>query len=151
MDWLAFSGLVFSGFVACSEFGSFLLIGSVIKRLADLDRIELQRRLSNRREAILAFPSAVIPIILVGDALRFTEDSWSNRSAWGAIFCFSVALAVTFWWHNPITRAIAVWNPRVPPEDWKTVLNKWRAAEAARSLLQFAGFVLFCASATTRS
>jgi hypothetical protein len=150
MDWLAFSGLVFSGFVACSEFGSFLLVGSVLTHLADVERIELQQRLSARRETILVFPSALIPILLVGDALRFTEDSWSNRTVWGAIFCFSVALAVTFWWHNPITRGMANWNPRVPPEDWKMILRNWRAAQGARALLQFAGFALFCVSVTTR-
>jgi Domain of unknown function (DUF1772) len=150
MDWLAFSGLVLSGFVACCEFGAFLMVCPIVRRLADTECVETQRKLLHRRETILAIPSALIPIILVGDALRFTQDSWANRTVWGAIFCFSAALAVTFWWYSPITKSIDAWNSRLLPTDWKLVQARWHAAQAARGVLQFAGFILFCLSVSSR-
>jgi len=150
MDWLAFSGLVISGVVGCTEFGAFLLVCPVIYQLPDRTCIEIQQKLSRRRDPVLSLPSTLIPILLVGDALRFTENSWANRAAWGAVFCFSVALAVIIWWHKPITKTIAGWNPGVLPPDWKPIQTRWRITQGIQGFLQFVGFVLFCFSVAVR-
>jgi hypothetical protein len=148
MDFLAFSGIVVSGFVGCTEFGAFLMVYPVIALLPDITRIEIQQKLSRRRDLVLSLPSALTPLLLVGDALRLTEDNWANRGDWAAIFCFSVALAVTFWWHNPTTKTIASWTAL--PTDWKKIQTYWHLAQAARGSLQFLGFAFFCFSVATR-
>ena len=151
MNWLVFSGLVISGFAGCIEFGAFLLVYPVIRRFPDGTCIEVQQKLSRRRDFALSLPSALIPILLGGDAFQFTENSWANRAAWGAVFCFSVALAVTILWHNPITRTIAGWNPSALPPNWKPIRVRWHITQGVRGFLQFVGFSLFCFSIAIRS
>ncbi len=58
---------------------------------------------------------------------------------------YIAALTSTVIFNVPINLATGRWDPEHPPDDWKSVRNRWEFFQGLRSWLLLIGFVLACA------
>ncbi len=150
MDWLEFFDLVVPGFVACAEFGFFLFVRPIIRRLPDRYRIEVEQGFLRTFNRVMPILTGLSVILLLIYAFRFKENNLANQMAWGAVFCFSAAGASGIWLNQPMEQEIAGWNPELLPRDWKSVWTRWTIAQGLGASLQLLGFILFCVSIAAR-
>jgi uncharacterized membrane protein len=150
MDWLVSLDLVIPGFVACAEFGFFVFVRSILRRLPERFQIEAEQAVVRTYGRVMPIFTGISVILILIYALRFTENNTANRAVWFAVFFFSAAVATSIWLNQPIEHEISSWNPEQLPADWKSIRRQWVIAQGLRASLQLAGFVLFCISIGAR-
>lgn len=149
MDWFLFGILVVTGFTACAEFGSFLFVHSVIRKLPSKHHIEVEKGLLKTFGSVMPF---LMTISVIASWSYFgqvgTDAGTQSLLALLAAISFSLSLFFTLIGNVPINLATGKWDPDNPPENWKQIRNRWELFQGIRSSLLFLGFVLLCAAAT---
>jgi uncharacterized membrane protein len=69
---------------------------------------------------------------------------------WSSAIVFVAALVSTIIFNVPINLATGRWNPQDPPQNWKTLRNRWEFFQGARSWLLLIGFILLCLAVAVR-
>jgi formate hydrogenlyase subunit 3/multisubunit Na+/H+ antiporter MnhD subunit len=81
-------------------------------------------------------------------ALRFQSGGIANATAWAAVFCLGVCLAIAIWWIVPLGD-----NP--PTEDFQNIPvsleQTFRAVQISSAVFFLLGFVCLCASVASYS
>src|SRR5258708_31538613 len=112
MDWLKFSVLVLTGLFALSE-------NAIVMRLLVLERTTQPEIAGGKVRHPL---STSIYVLLLGTdvfatviyALRFQSGGVANATAWAAVFCLGVCLAIAIWWIVPL-------GDDPPTEDFQNI------------------------------
>jgi len=143
MDVLGFATLVVGGFTACAEFGSYAFVHPVIRRLPPEQHLRVEQGLLRTFGRVM--PVAMTLALALADAVHADGHGGPAGWRWAAAGAYIAALTSTVIVNVPINLATGRWDPEHPPEDWKTVRNRWEVFQGLRSWLLLAGFVLSCA------
>ena len=150
MDWLVSLDLVVPGFVACAEFGFFVLTRPILRRLPERFQVEFEKGVVRTYGRVMPIFTTISVILILIYALRLTENNAANRAVWVAVFFFSAAVATSVWLNQPIEHEISNWNFERLPADWKSVRRRWVVAQGLRASFQLAGYIVFCVSIGAR-
>jgi hypothetical protein len=150
MDCLEFFDLIVPGFLACAEFGFFLFMRPSIRTLPERDRVVVEQRFLRAFNRVMPILSGISVILILIYALRFKENSAANRAVWGALFCFSAAIASSIWLNRSVDEEITGWDPERLPENWNAIWKRRAIAQGLRASLQLLGFLLLCGSIAAR-
>jgi hypothetical protein len=150
MDCLEFFDLIVPGFLACAEFGFFLFMRPSIRTLPERDRVVVEQRFLRAFNRVMPILSGISVILILIYALRFKENSAANRAVWGALFCFSAAIASSIWLNRSVDEEITGWDPEHLPENWNAIWKRRAIAQGLRASLQLLGFLLLCGSIAAR-
>ena len=146
MDWLKFSVLVLTGLFAVYEY-------AIVRRFLVLERPTQPDIAGGKVRHPL---STTIYVLLLGTdvfatvvyALRFQSGGVANATAWAAVFCLGVCLAIAIWWIVPLGD-----NP--PTEDFQNIPvpleQTFRAVQISSAAFFLLGFVCLCASVASYS
>lgn len=141
MDLVTALTLVVTGFVSCAEFGSYAFVHPVIRRLPPTQHIAVE-------QGLLRTFGRVMPVgMTLCLVLAITFASGTEQSgpwAWLAVGSFAASLLCTVALNVPINLATGTWDAENPPDDWKRTRDRWELAQALRSWMLLAGFVLIC-------
>jgi hypothetical protein len=147
---LEFFDLIVPGFLACAEFGFFLFMRPSIRTLPERDRVVVEQRFLRAFNRVMPILSGISVILILIYALRFKENSAANRAVWGALFCFSAAIASSIWLNRSVDEEITGWDPERLPENWNAIWKRRAIAQGLRASLQLLGFLLLCGSIAAR-
>jgi hypothetical protein len=150
MDCLEFLDLVVLGFVACAEFGFFLLMRLSLRGLPERDRVAVEQRFLQTFNRVMPILTGLSVVLILIYALRFKENNAANRAVWGTLFFFAAAAATSIWLNRSIDEEIARWDPDHLPSNWKAVWTRHAIAQGLRASLQLLGFILLCGSVAAR-
>lgn len=127
------AGLFLAGMLAGEEFTVFYGIRGPLASLEQYSQILMRQALIHRLKflvpsiAMLTIAFAVIGLISSGQfsgiifVLRIV--SLLGLIAWAAI---------TFPGTAPVNQAIAEWDPKMPPENWRGMIKKWERFASVR-------------------
>jgi hypothetical protein len=142
MDWLKFSVLVLTGLFAVYEY-------AIVRRLLVLEKTNPDMVDGKGRHPL----STLIYVLLLGTdvfatviyALRFESGGVANATAWAAVFCLGVCLAIAIWWILPL-------RDSPPTEDFQNIPvpvsleQTFRAVQIASAAFFLLGFLCLCVS-----
>jgi hypothetical protein len=145
MDWLKFSVLVLTGLFAVYEY-AFVRRFLVLKKIQpDIPNGKGRHPLSTSIYVLLLGTDVFATVIY---ALRFQSGGLANATAWAAVFCLGVCLAIAVWWIVPL-------RDNVSTEDFQnipvTLEQTFRVVQISSAVFFLLGFVCLCASAAAYS
>ncbi|MFD1674264.1 anthrone oxygenase family protein [Alicyclobacillus fodiniaquatilis] len=143
---LAFINLFFVGLLAGEEFVIRLGVRDTLLVLDDPSHIKLRQALIRTLRVLV--PVIMLPAIISGVTLAIVDaTSRGCVFSWAGAVALLVFLAVTMFGTVPINAGALEWNPNVPPQNWKSLINRWESLNNVRCLLAVVSFVLFLVSA----
>ena len=145
MNLLVFVTLAVTGFVACSEFGSYAFVHPVLRHLPGTERIAVEKGLLKTFGRVMPVGMTLCVVLAVAVAIEGSGPGWL---AWSAVVAFAVAVGFTVAVNVPINIATGRWDPANPPAGWERTRRRWEFFQGVRSWLLLIGFVLVCAAGT---
>lgn len=151
LNLLEFATLVVTGFTSCAEFGSYAFVHPVICHLPPEHHVSVEKGLLKTFGRVMPVLMTLCVVLSLAYAvqLRAVNDTASIIRWWSAVV-FMAALVSTIVFNVPINLATGRWNPQDPPQNWKTLRNRWEFFQGARSWLLLIGFVLLCLAVAAR-
>ena len=148
LDILGFITLAVVGFTSCAEFGSYVFVHPVIRRLPTKDHIRVE-------QGFLKTFGRVMPVLMalsVCYAVQLNDvEGVAGTLRWASAVALVAALVSTIIFNVPINLATGKCDADNPPGDWKESRNRWEFFQGLRSWLLLIGFVLLCLAMTLRS
>lgn len=149
MDALGFFALVFVGFTACAEFGSYAFFHPVLRRLAPTSRIHVEQGLLNTVGRAMPVLMPVSSLLALAYAVFGPERGpVVGTLRWLAVPAMLIPVVTTLLVNVPINSATTHWDADDPPPDWERARRRWEAFQALRSWLLLAAFILLCLAVT---
>lgn len=147
MDWLAFSYIVFTGFTACAEFGSFLFVHPVLRKLPPKYHILVEKGLVKTFGRFMPFAMTICMIISISYAIQLWPlGGVAATLAVLAALSSSVAVISTIIFNVPRNSSVSKWDADALPSDWKRQRTIWEVFQGVRASLLLIGFVLLTAA-----
>lgn len=146
MNWLLFAALAVTGFVACAEFGSYAFVHPVIKRLPPREHLQVEQGLLETFGRVMppGMTAAPVLVLLYASLPSDADVSWLS---WVAVTALFLALATTIAVNVGINLRTGGWGIENPPENWRSLRNRWEVFQGVRSWLLLTGFIALCAQA----
>jgi len=148
LDLLDFAVVVFLGFTACTEFGSYAFVHPVVKRLDVAAHIQVERGL------VRTF-GRVMPVLMPLSLVLVVAWAWLASGVPVVLRVLAVGgwflgVVITILVNVGINSATRGWRPEESPERWREMRGHWERAQAVRSWAYLVSF-LVVAFATTIS
>jgi uncharacterized membrane protein len=142
---LSLVNLFFAGLLAGEELMISYGVRAPLAGLADRPHIEL-------RQALILRLRVAVPILFGLTLLTGAVAAWLG--GYGRAFEFRCAalialvtfISVTLGGTVPINEAALSWDSAAPPDNWRTLVNKWERLDTIRTCAALAAFVLFLAA-----
>ena len=148
MDTLGFLALVFVGFTACVEFGSYAFFHPVLWHLPPAFRVQVEQGLLKTVGRAMPVLMPVSSLLALAYAVFGPERGPVVATLrWLAVPAMLVPVFTTLLVNVPINSATARWDADDPPPDWERLRRRWERFQALRSWLLLAVFVLLCGAA----
>lgn len=133
--------IVITGFVACTEFGSYAFVHPVLRRLPEKQWLQVEQGLLGTFGKVMPI-GMIISVIL---AIVLLVDAWGGPvlgvvMTGLATICFVVTVLCTVRVNVPINLATARIPMDRPPADWRAMRARWEVFQALRSWLMLGGF-----------
>lgn len=146
MEWFYYFAIIFTGFTACAEFGSFLFVHPVIRRLPPKYHIIVEKGL------VKTF-GRVMPLLMTGSmAITITiaislshADSLARIVAFMAAGVATLSVISTIAFNVPRNFSVSHWSEDSLPDDWKKQRNIWELFQGVRATLLLISFLLLTA------
>lgn len=147
MNWLQFAALGVTGFVACAEFGSYAFVHPVIKGLPPREHLQVEQGLLKTFGRFMPLGMTAAPVLTLLYA-TLAPDGDVLWPSWVAVVALFLALATTIAVNVGINLRTGRWDIENPPENWRTLRDRWEMFQGIRSWLLLIGFIALCAQAT---
>jgi uncharacterized membrane protein len=136
------ASLFFAGLLAGEEFVMFYGVRRSLATLDAIPQLQVRQALIHRLKILV--PAIFVPTILLGIAstIAVTFGLIFVLRCVGLIGLVAWALA-TLPGTAPINSAIAEWDPKAPPENWKETVDRWERFASVRPWGAMFGFVMF--------
>lgn len=149
MDVLGFLALIFVGFIACVEFGSYAFFHPVLWRLSPTSRIHVEQGLLKTVGRAMPVLMPVSSLLVLAYAVFGLERGLVvNTLRWAVVTAMLVSVVTTLAFNVPINSATARWDANYPPPDWERTRRRWEVFQALRSWLLLGAFILLCLAVT---
>ena len=145
VDALGLSTLLITGFVSCAEFGSYAFVHPVLRRLPSTQHIAVEQGLLRTFGRVMPAGMTLCLVLAVLHASIPGGHGGPSLWRWLAAAAFAAALVSTIVFNVPINLATGRWDPEHPPDNWKSVRDRWEFFQGLRSWLLLIGFILACA------
>lgn len=149
VDVLGLVVLVFTGFTACAEFGSYAFVHPVVRRLPAAQMIAFEQgllRTFGRAYPILMPLSGLMLVVYAGWP---GGEGGPSMWRWLAVVAWAIATMTTLVVNVPINVATGKWDPDSPPEGWQRLRRRWELFQAVRAWLLLIAFALLSLSFAT--
>jgi len=143
VDVLGFFALVFVGFTASVEFGSYRFFHPVLWRLSPTPRVQVEQGLNGTVGRAMPLLMPVSSLLTLAYALLGPQtDALTATLRWLAVPSVLVPVVTTLLFNVPINSATDRWDAQNPPPDWERTRRRWEAFQALRAWLLLAAFIL---------
>jgi uncharacterized membrane protein len=150
VDVLGLSALLLTGFTACAEFGSYVFVHPVVRRLNSAQLITFEQGLLRTFGRAYPILMPVSGLLLILYAVWGQGEGGPATYRWLAVGLFAVATVTTLVVNVPINAATARWDPQNPPDGWRPLRRRWESFQAVRAWLLLAGFVFLAVGFAVR-
>lgn len=146
---LVFINLFFVGLLAGEEFVIRLGVRDTLLVLDDSSHIKIRQALIRTLRVLV--PAIMLPAMISGVLFAIVDrTSRGCIFSWGGAVALLVFLAVTLLGTVPINAGALEWNPNVPPNNWRALINRWESLNNLRCILAVLSFVFFLVAAVLR-
>jgi uncharacterized membrane protein len=151
LNSLEFATLVVTGFTSCAEFGSYAFVHPVIRHLPPEHHVSVEKGLLKTFGRVMPVLMTLCVVLSLAYAIQLRAvNGTASIIRWSSAIVFVAALVSTIIFNVPINLATGRWNPQDPPQNWKTLRNRWEFFQGARSWLLLIGFILLCLAVAAR-
>lgn len=112
MRILEFTTLAVTGFISCAEFGSYAFVHPVLRRLPQVQRVEVEQGLLKTFGRVMPVGMSFCVVLGISSVV---DGSVTRAWAWCAAGSFVAALVSTVIVNVPINRATGTWDVDHPP------------------------------------
>jgi uncharacterized membrane protein len=144
VDVFGLAVLFVTGFTACAEFGSYAFVHPVVRRLPPAQMIAFEQGLLRTFGRAYPILMPLSGLMLIAHAVWSKGEGGPPIWRWLAVIAWLTATLTTLIVNVPINVATAKWNPESPPEDWKSLRQRWESFQAFRAWLLLAAFLMLC-------
>lgn len=147
MHWLPLIYILITGFTACAEFGSFVFVHPVLRKLPPEFQIQAEQGLVTTFGTFMPIGMTASVIIGITHAIHLwgTHDT-AQWLSFIAALCFVIGLIATLLLNVPRNFSVTRWDPKHLPTNWKQQRIIWDRAQGLRATLFLVAFVLLTAS-----
>lgn len=138
-----FSVGILAGILFIIEYG----VGRATAAVLD-EQLQLQLRQALIRGLRVLVPAILVPTVLLGVATTILDGNGPGfvfRCA--GMLAVITCLLLAFFGTAPINQAILSWQPGAPPNNWRTLLSRWKRLDIGRTWAGIAAFALFLTAA----